>query len=388
MGENEGGDIFSRARAFGFSSLKRRTNIKKLALIIVLFLVVFPVSIISTASFEVPYSAHQCRLWGITANSIPHDAVIDQLVNLPNSLEALAVSNPNGWGLAYYLSAEPVVIRGQPPANVDPNFLVAARQVADSGGTVALGHIRKASSGLTNIPDPHPFERFKNGRWWLFCHNGGIDKNILINLIGTQYLAQNPPSVGNNQNEWIDSELYFIYVLKCCEENGWNVTRGITTAIVNICNQVPGTGETLNFLLTDGETLWGFRKGNTLYYYYVPQYSAIASQYPTRTQGAWVAISDFYLTTLVRGLAPLTTRLCYKTTVQVKDLSTGAPINSAKIYIDGVYMGTTDRTGKLVLDTVASGWHTFKATKTGYSDSSTSSNISSDKTVTLGLKKQ
>jgi hypothetical protein len=79
---------------------------------------------------------------------------------------------------------------------------------------------------------------------------------------------------------------------------------------VNICNQVPGTGETLNFLLADGQTLWGFRKGNTLYYYCDSQYSAVASQYPTSTQGSWTALKDFDLITLVRGAAPVISRVC------------------------------------------------------------------------------
>lgn len=257
----------------------------------------------STHLNEVPNS-HECRLWGITASSIPHDVVLNHLVYLPNSLKALGARNPDGWGLGYYLGIEPVVLRGQLPANTDPNFNLAAEQVAGSGAIMAVGHVRRASSGLGNIPDPHPFKRSKNGKWWLFCHNGGIDKNTLVNLIGTQYLEENPPYVGSNQDEWIDSELYFIYILKCCEESNWNVQQGIAKAIVNICNEVLGTGETLNFLLTDGETLWGFRKGNTLYYYSDSQYLAIASQYPTSSQGAWITISDYYLVTLVRGNTP------------------------------------------------------------------------------------
>ena len=61
---------------------------------------------------------------------------------------------------------------------------------------------------------------------------------LLINLIGAQYLAQNPPSVGSNQSEWIDSELYFNYLLKWCEQNNWNVQKAIAKAVVDICNQV------------------------------------------------------------------------------------------------------------------------------------------------------
>lgn len=332
--------------------------------------------------------SHECRLWGITASSIPHDVVMDDLVRLPNSLKALGASNPDGWGLAYYLGIEPAILRGQSPANKDPKFDLAADQVAGSGAKIAVGHIRRASSGIRNIPDPHPFERSKNGKLWLFCHNGGVDKGILINLIGAKYLAENPPSVGGNQNEWIDSELYFIYVLKCCEESNWDVKKGITMAVVNICNIVPGTSETLNFVLSDGVTLWGFRKGNTLYYYHNSEYSAVASQYPASSQGAWIALNDYYLITLVGNNSPLVSRLCCTVTVNVNDMATGRPISSAKVYLDGIYVGTTDYYGKLVLQTVSTGPHTIKATKTGYSDASTSLDASSNKTVTLRLKRQ
>ncbi len=235
----------------------RHMKSRKMISIVLVSIALISLTSTLNVNLEEEYSYHECRIWGITANTIPYSVVLDQLVNLPNSLKNLGASNPNGWGLAYYSNIEPVVLRGQLPANTDPQFIVAAGIVAASGGTIAVGHVRKASSGLINIPDPHPFERFKNNDWWLFCHNGGIDKNILINLIGTQYLANNPPYVGSNQNEWIDSELYFIYILKCCEENNWNIDQGITTAIINICNKVPGTSETLNFILTDGTTIMG-----------------------------------------------------------------------------------------------------------------------------------
>jgi predicted glutamine amidotransferase len=331
---------------------------------------------------------HECRLWGITSASLPSDVVLNQLIYLPNSLKALGASNPNGWGLGFYNSSEPIILRGQSAANTDPNFDLAANEVAGSGAIIAVGHVRRASSGLVNIPDPHPFERYKNGKWWLFCHNGGIDKTILINLIGTQYLSQNPPSVGSNQNEWIDSELYFIYVLKCCEQNNWDVQKGITKAVVDICNQVPGTGETLNFLLTDGQTLWGFRKGNTLYYYNDPQYLAIASQYPTSSQGAWITVSDFYLVTLLRSTAPSAQRLCYSVTVLIKDSSTGRPVPSANVYLDGNYIGTTDSYGRLLLQAATPGSHTLTVTKTAYYDGSATINVSSDVTVTVRLKRK
>jgi predicted glutamine amidotransferase len=358
------------------------------ALLILLIISVLSLSVVPGTRLNEASASHECRLWGITSTSLPPDVVLNQLINLPNSLKALGASNPNGWGLGFYNNTQPTVLRGQAAANTDPNFNLAASEVAVSGAIIAVGHVRRASSGLVNIPDPHPFERYKDGKYWLFCHNGGIDKTTLINLIGTQYLTQNPPSVGSNQGQWIDSELYFIYILKCCEQSNWNVQEGITKAIVSICNTVPGTGETLNFLLTDGQTLWGFSKGNTLYYYKDPQYLAIASQYPTTSQGAWITISDFNLVTLLKGNTPSVQRLCYSITALVKDSTTGRSVSSANVTLDGAYIGTTDSSGKFFLQAATPGSHTLTVTKTGYNGASASINITSDVTVTVRLKRK
>ncbi|MBX5327281.1 DUF2341 domain-containing protein, partial [Candidatus Bathyarchaeota archaeon A05DMB-4] len=249
---------------------------------------------------------HECRLWGMIANTLPEETVLDHLINLPYSLKNLGggiQNNNDGWGLAYYMSAEPTVLRGEPPAYTDPNFDLAAQEVATSDAQIAVGHVRRATSGATDIPNPHPFIRYKGGKWWAFGHNGVLSKTILKNLIGPEYLAQNPPTVGTNWNDpdVVDSDLYMLYILKCIEQNNWNVEMGIADAVTAISKLDSGA---LNFFLTDGTKLWGFRKGNTLYYYYTSEYSAIASQPPTSTQGAWVSLNDFNLITLTKNNPP------------------------------------------------------------------------------------
>jgi predicted glutamine amidotransferase len=249
---------------------------------------------------------HQCRFWGMIADSLPKNAVLSDLVNLPYSLKNLGAVNDDGWGLAYYKSSQPVILRGEPPAFSDPNFDSAAQELAASSAHIGVGHVRAASSGAADIPDPHPFIRQKGGKWWAFGHNGGLDKTTLKNLIGAQYLARNPPTVGANWDDpdVVDSDLYMLYILKCVEESNWDVTFGIAKAVIDI-SAVDSGG--MNFFFTDGETLWGFRKGNTLYYYYnatTPQFTVIASQPPTSTQKSWIPLKDYSLITLKVGRAP------------------------------------------------------------------------------------
>lgn len=249
---------------------------------------------------------HQCRFWGMIAASLPENAVLDDLVNLPYSLKNLGAVNDDGWGLAYYNSSQPVVLRGKPPASADPNFDSAAHELASSDAHIGVGHVRAATSGASDIPNPHPFIRQKDGKWWAFGHNGGLDKTTLKSLIGAQYLAENPPTVGANWDDpdVVDSDLYMLYVLKCVEENNWNVTLGIAKAVIDI-SAVDSGG--MNFFFTDGETLWGFRRGFTLYYYYnatTPQYATIASQPPASAEDGWIALDDYNLITLQADRAP------------------------------------------------------------------------------------
>lgn len=243
---------------------------------------------------------HQCRFWGMIANLLPEDVALDHLINAPYSLKNLGAMNEDGWGLAYYNNTEPVVSRGEPPASTDPNFDLAAHELAGSASRIGVGHVRLATSGASNIPNPHPFIRNKGGKWWAFGHNGALSKSMLKNLVGEEYLAENPPKVGDNWNDSdvVDSDLYMLYILKCIEENDWNVTRGIAQAVKDISQSDSGA---MNFFLTNGETLWGFRRGNTLYYYYnatASQYSIIASQPPTNTSDGWIELHDYNLITL------------------------------------------------------------------------------------------
>jgi len=251
--------------------------------------------------------SHHCRLWAMVAASVAEEVVLDHLVNLPCSLKNLGASNDDGWGLAYYNNSEPKVFRSKLAANADPNFNLAAQELAHSGAHVAVGHVRIATSGASDIPDPHPFMRYKHGKWWAFGHNGGLSKITLIDLIGPLYLEQNPPTVGDNWNDTkvVDSELYMLYILKCAEENDWNATLGIAKAVRDIVEHDSGA---MNFFLTDGETLWGFCRGNTLYYYInetAPMYCAVASQPPASNESGWVSLSELSLVILTMDDPPV-----------------------------------------------------------------------------------
>jgi predicted glutamine amidotransferase len=262
------------------------------------------------AQASVPSMDHNCRFWCIVSGSAPSSVIQTQLVTDANSLKNLSYNNPNGWSVGYYPSgsSQPIVNRGQYAAYSDPLFDAAVAEAAGAMPPIAVSHIRKASSGLSNIPNPHPFERVKNNEYWLMGHNGTIDKSVLLSLIRSDYLAANPPVYGTYQSQWIDSELYFIFMLQTLEDYHDNVKAALGHVIQCLCAKIPPSGEPLNFFLTDGTTLWGYRQGNSLYYLHNPSgtaYSVLASQYTSTSQGSWITIYDGQLVTMNQSSAPL-----------------------------------------------------------------------------------
>lgn len=270
--------------------------------------------------------AHNCRLWACVSDAIPAHVITDQLSALPNSIKNLSQSNINGWSVAYYClgSETPVVHRGGPAAWQDAGFDSAVAEAAGRSPQIAVSHIRACSSGLCDIPNPHPFERVKNGRHWLMGHNGTISKQVLLDLIRPDYLEANPPQYGRNYPEWIDTDLYLIYMLQTIEDHNWQVKPAIADVVEHLREAIPGDGERLNFFLTDGTTLWAYRQGHALYYMYDPAvpsarrggtapraatagtpYSAVASQFPSESQGSWHEMANGDLVTLTPSGAPV-----------------------------------------------------------------------------------
>ena len=252
---------------------------------------------------------HECRMWGMVSDSLPTDTVLNHLIYDTDSLKELSeTANRNGWGLVWYPGTIPEIRRGYPAAFDDPNFDLAANEMAISGVSVGVGHIRAAASGgIPEDGDPHPFMRYKNGKWWAFSHNGVLDKTALKNLIGADYLAANPPifPVGGSwdDSDVIDTDLYELYVLKCIEESNWDVLTGIAKAV----STIPSSGGA-NFILTDGTTIWGFCRYYSLYYYQntSPTYSVVASQPPDPTQPGWSGpMDDYSLVILTKNNAPI-----------------------------------------------------------------------------------
>ena len=205
--------------------------------------------IAETASETATANSHNCMLWGAISESFPDSVIYNQLVLSPQSLKNLSMTqNTDGWGIADYPdygdSAD--VARGGTRAYYDTLFDYHVETLAANNPKIIAAHVRLCDSGCCchecdSIPDPHPFTREKNGRWWTFAHNGNVSKSLLYDLIGEDYLLLNPPTGSgipecdpSDTSLIVDSELLFIYILKQIEANDWHPLRGLTEAIVTI----------------------------------------------------------------------------------------------------------------------------------------------------------
>jgi hypothetical protein len=262
---------------------------------------------------------HNCRLYGIISSGLQDSILITHLVYDPQSLkEQSSYGNIDGWGIACYgdFGIAPTVVRGAIRAYWDYRFDSVVSGFDNSSGRIVLAHVRNCTSGCcchgcNTINDPHPFLMHKDGKDWAFIHNGAVDKHLLYFLIGPEYLAQNPPT-GSGVTECdpadtsnvTDSELLFIYLMKEIEQNGFDVDFGIRQALAEIITYQGYSA--LNFILTDSRSLWGFRKGHTMYCRYdsILGYTAIASIFTSNQLGPWRALQEYEIVRADTGAPP------------------------------------------------------------------------------------
>jgi len=257
---------------------------------------------------------HACRFWGMISDKAPKEIVLGHL----SALRKFGPSNNNGWGIAYYFNSEdscmlarPLILRGGSRADIDPDYERAIEEMATHNPRAGVGHVRLATSGHCNVPNPHPFKE-KN---MLFAHNGTIDQKVLVRLIRQKYLDEYPLDY---HEPYIDSELYFIYLLKTMEENPSmsmeQVIRNVAKTLYDSLTAVAYESK-LNFVLTDGDNLWALRFATTdvgyytVYYYpssdtALPKTWAVASE-PLSSESEWRLLDNYTLIVLKPSELPV-----------------------------------------------------------------------------------
>ena len=165
-------------------------------------------------------------------------------------------TNNDGWGLLFYSSdsskitylersPDQATINGRFGYLVDSLYYMCEPQLV-------MAHLRNASSGPTTIPDPHPFIWETDNVDYSFEHHGTVSPSAIT------YFQNNLVPPYNNPNTSVDSELYFLWIMQNIAENDWNIYEGLYDAL----NDLPNTYWNMNFLFSDGNDLYAFRKGD------------------------------------------------------------------------------------------------------------------------------
>ncbi len=102
------------------------------------------------------------------------------------------------------------------------------------------------------------------GENWIFTHNGHLNKRKMLGDIQKGFLRT---SLENYQPKGeSDSELAFCIIMEEMRKIGQKATdREIIDKLNEIAGRIAEYG-LFNYLLSDGEKMYAYRKGNTLYY--------------------------------------------------------------------------------------------------------------------------
>lgn len=144
--------------------------------------------------------------------------------------------------------------------------------------SIVFGHARQGSVGEGS----HPFYFDYNGKTYTLIHNGTLSNDLKtpmytylynLNLLNNSNWGANPANI----TTWIDSEIFFLYLMSFIDDNNGNVTAGIHDALTQtnlpgvansniknmLQNPVTYLGNTYkriaNIILSDGENLYVFR---------------------------------------------------------------------------------------------------------------------------------
>jgi glutamine amidotransferase len=169
------------------------------------------------------------------------------LVTGATPFRGLGQKHPHGWGVGWYDRATPSVKKEPLPAHESRAVTKAATEVDSE---IVIAHVRYATCGDLKPENCHPF-CFGN---WLFAHNGGLHRGSLLEQLDDGHRA-------SLQGE-TDSEVLFHWLLQNIEREG-NVLAGLRTSLSTL-QDVTG----LNFLLSDGKTLYAFRDAAERHNYY------------------------------------------------------------------------------------------------------------------------
>ncbi len=225
-----------------------------------------------------------CKIWAIISKQ-------DRSLNIQSQDELFLINeqlgvyynqsqyNANGWSVLQYplsqTADEISVYRSALPANYDSlnywNEMLSLFN--DFHSKIAIAHLRAATSGASDIPNPHPWV-FEGEKTFSFVHNGGASKDLLYDIIteygiNDEWLIQNPPQTfgaGDWKSEgWsavVDSELIMLLIMKMITAQG-DVIEGLNIAL-KLMLEAGINPYMINFVFSDSDNLYVYGGVNGL----------------------------------------------------------------------------------------------------------------------------
>jgi len=147
----------------------------------------------------------------------------------------------DGWGIAWMAGDKWEIFKEGKREKYDFSMINGLKS------KLFIVHLRRASKGFdTTKENAHPFQ-YKN---WVFAHNGGVEGENLLKHLDVTYQAAIQGKT--------DSEIFFLIIMQFYEETG-----DLKKALQKSVELVKETGyRALNFLLSDGRSLYAYRAVN------------------------------------------------------------------------------------------------------------------------------
>ena len=189
-----------------------------------------------------------------------------------------ALGHNDGWGIVSYSGNKPAYLAREPrSASDDPKYLEVMRTLSNNTGNgILVAHLRKAgrNGGPASVQNTHPFI---DGRW-TFAHNGGITR-FNVKPRGLQGVT--------------DSERFFRLLINRVE-NSSNFEEALRWSVSFVKRNYDYSS--LNFVLSDGNILYGYRDYNKDEDYYSLLYrinknGVVFSQEPLDSK-VWSAVPN------------------------------------------------------------------------------------------------
>jgi predicted glutamine amidotransferase len=181
-----------------------------------------------------------CRVLGYCSRG---DASLEDLIGVDGlrDFAGLCALHGDGWGMAWYEGAEPVIRKSPLRADSEPEFGKLTREPL---GDLGLVHLRWATPGLgVNENNSHPFRYGQN----VLAHNGAIHpQDRLSEML--------PPAFERDLGGTTDSERYFLLIMSRLAAHGGDMVAAIADAAADIDSRFEANS--LNAILLSPDKLY------------------------------------------------------------------------------------------------------------------------------------